>query len=111
MNLSLCDNKKALKLNFPENEVEKRRENTDKQTVSNPFKYEENTHAESILDSDMGVLYPHYLIITSRNSVAVSSPYLLRYLCNMIQSQPRFKEKQKVQRSDKKPQQKINNKK
>lgn len=36
MNLSLCDNKKALKLNFPENEVELS-ENTDKEPVLNPL--------------------------------------------------------------------------
>mgnify|MGYP006348463855 CR=1 FL=1 len=52
-----------------------------------------------------------YSIKTSRNSVAVSSLYLLRYLCNMIQSRLRFEEKQKAQRTDKKLQQKINDKK
>lgn len=78
--------KEALKLNLTEDEVE----------------YEENTSAESDFDSDRGVLYPHYSIKTNRNSVAVSSLYLLRYLCNMIQSRLRFEEKQKVQRTDKK---------
>ena len=87
--------KEALKLNLTEDEVE----------------YEENTSAESVFDSDKGVLYPHYSIKTNRNSVAVSSLYLLRYLCNIIQNQLRFEEKQKEQRTDKKLQQKINDKK
>lgn len=102
--------KEALKLNFTEYEVEKN-ENTDEEPVSNPFEYKENTSTESVFDSDRGVLYPHYSIKTSRNSVAVSSLYLLRYLCNMIQSRLRFEEKQKAQRTDKKLQQKINDKK
>lgn len=102
--------KEALKLNLTEDEVE-RNENTDEESVSNPFEYEENTSAESVFDSDRGVLYPHYSIKTNRNSVAVSSLYLLRYLCNMIQNQLRFEEKQKAQRTDKKLQQKINDKK
>ena len=102
--------KEALKLNFTEDEVEKN-ENTDEEPVSNPFEYKENTSTESVFDSDRGVLYPHYSIKTSRNSVAVSSLYLLRYLCNMIQSRLRFEEKQKAQRTDKKLQQKINDKK
>ncbi len=102
--------KEALKLNLTEDEVEKN-ENTDEESVSSSFEYEENTSAESVFDSDRGVLYPHYSIKTNRNSVAVSSLYLLRYLCNMIQSRLRFEEKQKAQRTDKKLQQKINNKK
>ena len=102
--------KEALKLNITEDEEEER-ENKDEEFVSNPFEYEENTSAKSVFDSDRGVLYPHYSIKTTRNSVAVSSLYLLRYLCNMIQSQLRFEEKQKVQRTDKKLQQKINDKK
>ncbi len=102
--------KEALKLNLTEDEVEKN-ENTDEESVSNPFEYEENTSAESVFDSGKGVLYPHYSIKTNRNSVAVSSLYLLRYLCNMIQSRIRFEEKQKAQRTDKKLQQKINDKK
>lgn len=102
--------KEALKLNLTEDEVEKN-ENTDEEPVSSPFKFEENTSAESVFDSGIGVLYPHYSIKTNRNSVAVSSLYLLRYLCNMIQNQLRFEEKQKVQRTDKKLQQKINDKK
>lgn len=102
--------KEALKLNLTEDEVEKN-ENTDEKPVLNPFEYEENTFAESVFDSDKGVLYPHYSIKTNRNSVAVSSLYLLRYLCNIIQNQLRFEEKQKAQRTDKKLQQKINDKK
>ena len=102
--------KEALKLNLTEDEVEKN-ENTDEEPVLNPFEYEENTSAESDFDSDRGVLYPHYSIKTNRNSVAVSSLYLLRYLCNIIKNQLRFEEKQKSQRTDKKLQQKINDKK
>lgn len=102
--------KEALKLNITEDELEES-ENTDEEPVSNPFEYEENTSAESDFDSDRGVLYPHYSIKTNRNSVAVSSLYLLRYFCNMIQSRLSFEEKQKVQRTDKKLQQKINDKK
>lgn len=102
--------KEALKLNLTEDEIEKS-ENTDEESVSSSFEYEENTSTESVFDSDRGVLYPHYSIKTSRNSVAVSSLYLLRYLCNMIQSRLRFEEKQKAQRTDKKLQQKINDKK
>lgn len=102
--------KEALKLNLTEDVVEKS-ENSDNESVSSPFKYEENTSAESVFDSDKGVLYPHYSIKTNRNSVAVSSLYLLRYLGNMIQNQLRFEEMQKAQRTDKKLQQKINDKK
>lgn len=102
--------KEALKLNLTEDVVEKS-ENSDNESVSSPFKYEKNTSAESVFDSDKGVLYPHYSIKTNRNSVAVSSLYLLRYLGNMIQNQLRFEEKQKAQRTDKKLQQKINDKK
>ena len=102
--------KEALKLNFTEDEAEEIK-NTDEEPVSNPFEYEENTSAESVFDSDKGVLYPHYSIKTNKNSVAVSSLYLLRYLCNIIQNQLRFEEKQKAQRTDKKLQKKINDKK
>ena len=102
--------KEALKLIPNEDEVESK-ENTDEEPVSNPFEYEENTSAESVFDSGRGVLYPRYSIKTNRNSVAVSSLYLLRYLCNIIQNQLRFEEKQKAQRTDKKLQQKINDKK
>lgn len=102
--------KEALKLNITEDEVEKN-ENIDEEPVLNPFEYEENTSAEPVFDSAIGVLYPHYSIKTNRNSVAVSSLYLLRYLCNIIQNQLRFEEKQKAQRTDKKLQQKINDKK
>ena len=89
--------KEALKLNSVIDEAE--------------YTNQENTSAESVFDSDRGVLYPHYSIKTNRNNVAVSSLNLLRYLCNMIQNQLRFEEKQKVQRTDKKLQQKINDKK
>lgn len=102
--------KEALKLNLTEDEVEKN-ENTDEEPILNSFEYEENTSAESVFDSGRGVLYPRYSIKTNRNSVAVSSFYLLRYLCNIIQSRLRFEEKQKAQRTDKKLQQKINDKK
>lgn len=102
--------KEALKLNLTEDEVEKN-ENTDEESVSNSFEYEENTSAKSVFDSCRGVLYPRYSIKTNRNSVAVSSLYLLRYLCNIIQNQLRFEEKQKEQRTDKKLQQRINDKK
>ena len=102
--------KEALKLKLAEDEVEEI-ENADEEPVTSPFKYEENTSVESVFDSGRGVLYPHYSIKTNRNSVAVSSLNLLRYLCNMIQNQLRFEEKQKVQRTDRKLQQKINEKK
>ena len=102
--------KEAMKLNITEDEIEKS-ENTDEEPVSNLLEYEENTSVESVFDSDKGVLYPRYSIKTNRNSVAVSSLYLLRYLCNIIQNQLRFEERQKVQRTDKKLQQKINDKK
>ena len=102
--------KEALKLNLTEDEFEKN-ENTDEEPVLNPFEYEENTSAESVFDSDKGVLYPHYSIKTNRNGIAVSSLYLLRYLCKIIQNQLRFEEKQKAQRTDKKLQKKINDKK
>ena len=102
--------KEALKLNLTEDEIEES-ENTDEEPVSNPFEYEENTSVESVFDSNRGILYPRYSINTNRNSVAVSSLYLLRYLCNMIQSRLRFEGKQKLQRTDKKLQQKINDKK
>ena len=102
--------KEALKLKLAEDEVEEI-ENVDEESVLNPFEYEENTSAESVFNSDRGVLYPRYSIKANRNSVAVSSLYLLRYLCNIIQNQLRFEEKQKAQRTDKKLQQKINDKK
>lgn len=40
--------KEALKLNLTEDEAEES-ENTDEESVSNPFEYEENTSAESVL--------------------------------------------------------------
>lgn len=102
--------KEALKLNFAEDEAEKIKD-IDDEDVLESLENEENTSAESVFDSDRGVLYPHYSIKTNRNSVAVSSLYLLRYLCNIIQNQLRIEEKQRVQRTDKKLQQKINDKK
>lgn len=102
--------KEAMKLIPNEDELESS-ENIDDEDVSESLENEENTSAESVFDSDKGVLYPHYSIKTNRNSVAVSSLYLLRYLCNMIQSRLHFEEKQKAQRTDKKLQQKINDKK
>ncbi len=102
--------KEALKLNLTEDEIEKS-ENTDEESVSSSFEYEENTSAESVFDSDRDVLYPHYSIKTNQNGVAVSSLYLLRYLCNIIENKLRFEEKQKAQRTDKKLQQKIQDKK
>lgn len=102
--------KEALKLNLTEDEVEKN-ENTDEEAVLNPFEYEENTSAESVVDSSRGVLYPYYSIKSKRNNTVISSLNLLCYLCNMIQSQLRFEENQRVQRTDKKLQQKINDKK
>lgn len=102
--------KEALKLNLTEDEIEEN-ENTDEESVSNLFEYEENTSSESTFDSDRGALHPHYSIKTNRNSVVVSSLYLLRFLSNMIQNQLRFEEKQKEQRTDKKLQKKINDKK
>jgi hypothetical protein len=95
----------ALKLNLLTNE------SSDEEIVPTPFEYEENTSDESMLDSNKGVLFHQYSIKNKRNSVAVSSLYLLRYLCNIIQNQLKFEEKQKVQRNDKKLQQKINDKK
>lgn len=102
--------KEAMKLIPNEDEVESS-ENIDDEDVSESLENEENTSAESVFDSGRGVLYPRYSIKTNRNSVAVSSLYLLRYLCNMIQSRLHFEEKQKAQRTDKKLQQKINDKK
>ena len=102
--------KEALKLNVTEDEAEES-ENTDEESVSNPFEYEENTSAESVVDSSRGVLYPYYSIKSKRNNTVISSLNLLRYLCNMIQSQLRFEENQRVQRTDKKLQHKINDKK
>lgn len=102
--------KEALKLNFTEDEAEES-ENSDNESVTKPFEYEENISAESVFDSDRGVLYPRYSIKTNRKSAVASSLYLLRYLCNIIQNQLRFEEKQKAQRTDKKLQQKINDKK
>ena len=57
--------KEALKL-IPNKDEVKSKENTDEESVSNPFEYEENTSAESVFDSDRGVLYPHYSIKTNQ---------------------------------------------
>lgn len=97
--------REAMKLNATQEKA------TVEETDSNPLEHEENTSAESVFDSDRGALHPHYSIRTNRNSVVVSSLYLLRHLCNIIQNQLRFEEKQKAQRTDKKLQQKINDKK
>lgn len=102
--------KEAIKLIPNEDEVEKIKD-IDDEDVSESLENEENTSAESVFDSGRSVLYPHYSVKTNRNSVAVSSLYLLRYLCNMIQSRLHFEEKQKAQRTDKKLQQKISDKK
>ena len=102
--------KEALKLNLTEEKIVEN-ENTDEESVTKTFEYEENISAKSVFDLDRDVLYPIYSIKTNRNSIAVSSLYLLRYLCNMIQNQIRFEKKQKSQRTDKKLQQKINDKK
>ena len=92
--------KEAIKLIPNEDEVEKIKD-IDDEDVSESLENEENTSAESVFDSGRSVLYPHYSVKTNRNSVAVSSLYLLRYLCNMIQSRLHFEEKQKAQRTDK----------
>lgn len=92
--------KEALKLNFSEDEVEK-----------SEYTNEENTPAEPTNGSNKGVLYPKYSIKTKRNSVAVSSLHLLRALSNILKSRLRFEGKQKSQQTDKKLQQKINDKK
>ena len=92
--------KEALKLNLDEDESEE-----------SEYANEENTPAEPTNGSSKGVIYPKYSIKTKKNSVAVSSLHLLRTLSNMIQSRLRFEEKQKSQQTDKKLQQKINDKK
>lgn len=102
--------KEALKLNVTEDEAEES-ENTDEESVTKPFEYEENTSAESVIGSSRDVLYPYYSIKSKRNNTVISSLNLLRYLCNMIQSQLRFEENQRVQRTDKNLQHKINDKK
>lgn len=102
--------KEALRLNLTEDELEENK-NADEESVSNPFEYEENTSAESSFDSSKGVMYSKYSIKTKRNSVTFSSLHLLRSLSNMIQNRLRFEERQKSQRTDKKLQQKINDKK
>lgn len=92
--------KEALKLNFSEDEAEE-----------SEYTNEENTFAEHTNGSNKGVIYPKYSIKTKRNSVTISSLHLLRTLSNMLQNRLRFEEKQKSQQTDKKLQQKINDKK
>ena len=119
--------KEALKLKQTENEIVEQ-ENTDEKIVlspnedeevnQNPFEYRENTSAKLKSNSAGGVLYPQYYsnsmqnYSNSRQSNAVlSSLYLLRYICSIIQNQLRFEEKQKSQRVDKKLWKKIQDKK
>ena len=92
--------KEALKLNPSEDEAEE-----------SEYTNEENTSAKPTKGSNKGVIYPKYSIKTKRNSVAISSLHLLRSLSNMLQNRLRFEEKQKSQQTDKKIQQKINDKK
>lgn len=92
--------KEALKLNLSEYDAEE-----------SEYTNEENTFAEHTYSSSKGVIYPKSSIKTKRNSVTISSLHLLRTLSNMIQSRLRFEEKQKSQQTDKKLQQKINDKK
>ena len=92
--------KEALKLNLSEDVAEE-----------SEYTNEENTSAKPTKGSSKGVIYPKYSIKTTRNSVAISSLYLLRSLCNMLQNRLRFEEKQKSQQIDKKLQQKIKDKK
>ena len=92
--------KEALKLNLLEDEAEE-----------SEYTNEENISAEPKNDSNKGVIYPKYSIKTKRNSVVISSLHLLRSLSNMLQNRLRFEEKQKSQQTDKKLQQKINDKK
>lgn len=89
--------KEALKLNSVIDEAE--------------YTNQENTSAEPTNGSSKGTIYPKYSIKTKRNSVAVSSLHLLRTLSNMLQNRLKFEEKQKSQHTDKKLQQKINDKK
>lgn len=102
--------KEALNLKHAEDELEES-ENAEKDSVSNSFEYEENTSDKSRFDSNRGVLCSDYSLKTNRNRVAISSLNLLHYLSNIIQNQLYFDEKQKMQRTDKKLQQKINDKK
>lgn len=92
--------KEALELNLSEDVAEESK-----------YTNEENTFAEPINDSNKGVIYPESSIKIKCNSVAISSLHILRTLSNMIQSRLRFEEKQKSQQTDKKLQQKINDKK
>lgn len=71
----------------------------------------EYTPDESGIDSSRGATNSNYSIKTNPNGVAISSIRLLRYLGNIIQNQLKFEDKQKAQRTDKKLQKKINEKK
>ncbi|MGN0455769.1 MAG: MobP3 family relaxase [Acutalibacteraceae bacterium] len=101
--------KEALKL-IANDEVEKS-ENSDKESATKTFEHEENASAELKPNSAGGVSYPQYYSNSRQNNAVFSSLYLLRYLCNIIQNQLRFEEKQKAQRVDKKLWQKIQDKK
>lgn len=119
--------KEALKLNQIENESEKQENtgekivlspNEDEEVNQNPFEYRENTSAKLKSNSAGGVLYPQYYSNSRQNysnlrqsNAVLSSLYLLRYLCSIIQNQLRFEEKQKSQRVDKKLWKKIQDKK
>lgn len=92
--------KEALKLNILEDEIE-----------DSEYTNKENTSTEPTNGSNKGVIYPKYSIKIKRDSVAISSLHLLRSLCNMLQNRLRFEEKQQSQQTDKKLQQKINDKK
>lgn len=92
--------KEALKLNLSEDETEESK-----------YTNEENTSAKPTKVSNKGVIYPKSSIKTKRNRVTISSLHLLRTLSNMLQNRLRFEEKQKSQQTDKKLQQKINDKK
>lgn len=126
--------KEALKLNLSENEIEKQEsaesvnrktvenENssvksdilnsvTDEEINQNPFEYEENASAKLNPNSAGDVSYHQYYSNSRHNNAVLSSIYLLRYLCNIIQNQLLFEEKQKAQRVDKKLWHKIQDKK
>lgn len=96
--------KEAMKLNVDREEDE---EPVDK----NSHEEKEYTSDESETDSSRGATNSNYSIKTNRNDVAISSIRLLRYLGNIIQNQLKFEDKQKAQRTDKKLQRKINEKK
>ena len=119
--------KEALKLNQTENDSEEQENtgekivlspNEDEEVNQNSFEYEKNTSAKLKSNSAGGVLYPQYYSSSMQNysnsrqsNAVLSSLYLLRYLCSIIQNQLRFEEKQKSQRADKKLWKKIQDKK